>query len=286
MAIYRLTVPDDLHDPTVIAAFDGWVDAGSAATTAASQLAKSSRLVVEFDADVLFDYRARRPTLEIENGRPERLTWPSLTIRHRRLGEHDLLILSGAEPDFRWRRFAADLVDIARRLEVAQWISLGAIPAAVPHTRPVPILGTASKPGLLRGDVQAGPNGLLRVPAACLSVVDMAVSKAGIPAVGYFAQIPHYVSGEYPGAAAELLRAVGRHLEIEPPLGPLPEEARTLRKRLDTAASLDDTTRTYVERLEGMVDESRLPSGDELIADIERFLRDQGREMGGGGRPN
>jgi hypothetical protein len=114
----------------------------------------------------------------------------------------------------------------------------------------------------------------------------MAVSRAGIPAVGYFAQIPHYVSGEYPGAAAELLRAVGRHLDIEPPMGDLADEARALRKRLDTAASLDENTRNYVERLEGMVDESRLPAGDDLIADIERFLRDQGRELGGGGRPN
>jgi hypothetical protein len=150
----------------------------------------------------------------------------------------------------------------------------------------VPILGTSSQPGLLRGEVQAGPAGLLRVPAACISVVDMAISRAGIPAVGYFAQIPHYVSGEYPGASAELLRAVGRHLDEEPPMGDLTEEADTLRKRLDTAAALDESTRNYVERLEGMVDESRLPAGDDLIADIERFLRDQGRELGGGGRPN
>jgi hypothetical protein len=124
------------------------------------------------------------------------------------------------------------------------------------------------------------------VPAACISVVDMAISRSGVPSVGYFAQIPHYISGEYPGAAAELLRALGRHLGIEMAEGDLPDEARALRKRLDTAAELDENTRNYVIRLEGMVDESRLPSGDDLIADIERFLRDQGNEMGGGGRPN
>ena len=286
MALYRLTEPDELIDPVVVAAFDGWVDAGSAATGAAKELSRQSRLVVEFDGDQLFDFRARRPTLEIENGKPERLTWPSLQLRSRRIGERDVLVLSGAEPDFKWRRFAADVVEIAKKLEVSQWISIGAIPAAVPHTRPVPILGTSSRPGLLRGEVQAGPDGLLRVPAACISVVDMAISRAGIPAVGYFAQIPHYVSGEYPGASAELLRAVGRHLDEEPPMGDLAEEADTLRKRLDTAAALDENTRNYVERLESMVDESRLPAGDDLIADIERFLRDQGRELGGGGRPN
>lgn len=286
MALYRLTEQEGLVDPVVVAAFDGWVDAGSAGTAAARQLANKGRIVVEFDGDQLFDYRARRPTLEIQDGKPERLTWPTLQMRHRRVGERDVLILTGAEPDFRWRRFAADLVEIAKRLEVSQWISLGAIPAAVPHTRPVPILGTASRPGLLRGDVMAGPDGLLRVPAACISVVDIAVSRAGIPAVGYFAQIPHYVSGEYPGAAAELLRAVGRHLDIEPSLGDLPAEALTLGTRLDTAAALDEATRNYVHRLETMVDESRLPAGDDLIADIERFLRDRGAEMGGGGRPN
>jgi hypothetical protein len=286
MALYRLTEQEALVDPVVVAAFDGWVDAGSAATAAAKLLAGKGRIVVEFDGDQLFDYRARRPTLEIQDGRPERLTWPALSIRRRRIGERDVLVMTGAEPDFKWRRFAADLVEIAKRLDVREWLSLGAIPAAVPHTRPVPILGTASSPGLLRGGVRPGPDGLLRVPAACISVVDHAISRAGIPAVGYYAQIPHYVSGEYPGAAAELLRAVGRHLDVEPSLGDLTEEALTLRKRLDTAAALDESTRNYVERLEAMVDESRLPAGDDLIADIERFLRDRGTEMGGSGRPN
>jgi len=287
MALYRLHEPEaDLIDPVVVAALDGWVDAGSAATHAARQLGAVGRLVVDFDGDQLFDFRARRPTLEIQDGKPERLTWPTLQMRSRRVGERDVLVLTGAEPDFKWRRFTADVVELAEKLHVGQWISIGAIPAAVPHTRPVPILGTSSAPGLLRGDVQAGPEGLLRVPAACISVLDIAVSRAGIPAVGYFAQIPHYVSGEYPGAAAELLRAVARHLDVEPEMGDLPEEALALRKRLDTAASLDENTRNYVERLESMVDESRLPAGDDLIADIERFLRDQGREMGGSGRPN
>jgi hypothetical protein len=286
MALYHLTEPDGLVDPVVVTAYDGWVDAGSAATAAANLLAGAGPIVVEFDGDELFDYRARRPVLEIQDGRPERLTWPALTIRRSRIGERDLLVLTGSEPDFRWHRYSADIVDLARRFGVREWISLGAIPAAVPHTRAVPILGTASGPGLLRADVTAGPEGLLRVPAACLSVVDMAVAAAGIPAVGYFAQIPHYISGEYPGASAELLRVVGRHLEIEPPTGALDDESRALRKRLDTAAALDENTRSYVERLERMTDESRLPVGDDLIADIERFLRDRGGEMGRGGRPN
>ena len=262
--------------PIVVAAFDTWVDAGLAATTAAEHLAGSGPVLVTFDPDALFDYRARRPTLEIVDGRLARLTWPSLTIRRARLGDHDLLVFAGAEPDFRWRALTRAVVELLGRFGVSEWISLGAIPAAVPHTRPVPILGTASAPGLLRGGVEAGPEGTLRVPSAAISVLEQAVAAAGIPAVGYFAQIPHYVSGAYPAAAAELLRAVGRHLGAPPPLGDLDELARQLRTRLDTAAAVDEATRSYVERLEAMVDEARLPSGEDLISEIERFVRERG----------
>ena len=229
-----------------------------------------------FDADRLFDYRARRPPLEIVDGRLTELTWHELVLRRTRLGERDVLILVGPEPDYRWRAFSAAVVELTRTLGVAEWISLGAIPAAVPHTRPVPILGTEATPGLLRGDVIAGPAGTLRVPSALVSALELEVSAAGIPALGYFAQVPHYVSGPYATAALELLRALGNHLGTRIPARELEAEARELRSRLDAATSLDETTRTYVERLEAMYDEQRLPSGDDLISDIERFLRDQG----------
>jgi hypothetical protein len=270
--------PDDLIAPTMVGAFDGWVDAGSAATAALAELVTDAPVVATFDADALFDYRARRPTLQIVDGRLAELSWPELALRRVTIGEHDLLILAGPEPDDRWRAFSQAVVELAHRLGVTQWVSLGSIPAAVPHTRPVPIMGTTSEPGRLRGDVQAGPAGVLRVPAAALSVLEMAMAEGGIPAVGYFAQVPHYVSGPYPAASVELLSALGRHLGVILPSGDLVEEARQLRARLDTATSMEETTRTYVERLESMVDEERLPSGDDLIGEIERFLRE-----GGGG---
>jgi PAC2 family len=285
--LFTLSTDDlaDLRGPSLVVALDGWVDAGSAATAAATQLAEDGRPLGEVDADAVFDFRARRPTLEIVDGRPTQLTWPELTLRHVRVADADVLVLTGAEPDYRWHALSAELRDLARRLGVAEWITLGAIPAAVPHTRPVPVLGTASEPGRLRGDVQAGPIGTLRVPAAFVSVADHAVSAGGIPAVGYFAQVPHYVSGAYPPASVELLKVLGRHLDAQIPLGGLPTLARQMRTRLDTATAVDDTTRQYVERLEGMVDEARLPSGDELISDIERFLREGGGQ-GRGQRPN
>jgi proteasome assembly chaperone (PAC2) family protein len=278
MSIYRLETTGDLVAPTIVVAFDGWVDAGAAATTALGTLVTDSRIVATFDADALYDYRARRPTLDIIDGRLAELGWPELRLRAVRVEERDLLVLTGPEPDDRWRTFADAMVELVRRLEVAEWISLGAIPAAVPHTRAVPIMGTASAPDLLRGGVKPGPAGVLRVPAAALSILEMAVAEAGIPALGYFAQIPHYVSGPYPAAAVALLDALGRHLGVARSSERLAEEARQLRNRLDTATAVEESTRTYVERLESMVDEERLPSGDDLISEIERFLRDQGGE--------
>jgi hypothetical protein len=267
-----------LSAPSMLVAFDAWVDAGSASTTAAGLLGTGGDVIGRLDADRLFDYRARRPTLEIVDGQPSELTWPELEIRRRRYGGRDLLVLSGPEPDFRWQQLGRELIDMARQIGVVEWLSIGAIPAAVPHTRPVPILGTASRPGLLRGDVQPGPAGVLRVPSAAISTLDMAAARAGIPAIGYYAQVPHYVSGPYPAAAVALLHAVSHHIDAEIVLGDLAEEAIELRTKLDTAAAMDDATRAYVDRLESMVDEARLPSGDELIGEIERFLRESGNE--------
>ena len=243
MSLYTLDDSHDLIEPVLIAAFDGWVDAGSAATTALAILADDGAPVATFDADLLFDYRARRPPLEIVDGRLTELTWPSLVLRRTRLDERDLLVLVGPEPDYRWQAFTADMIELAGRLGVAQWISLGAIPAAVPHTRQVPIIGTEAMPGLLRGDVAAGPAGTLRVPSALVSALEIEVAAAGIPALGYFAQVPHYVSGPYATAALELLQALGNHLGATIPARELEEEARELRARLDTAAGLDETTR-------------------------------------------
>ena len=278
MSLYRLDDPGDLIAPTLIAAFDGWVDAGSAATSALGQLVDDAPVVATFDADRIFDYRARRPPLEIVDGRLDELIWPELAVRRLHVRDRDLLVLVGPEPDYRWRELVSDVLDLVTRLGVAEWISLGAIPAAVPHTRSVLILGTESAPGLLRADVPAGPAGTLRVPSALVSALEFEVSKAGLPALGYFAQVPHYISGPYPAASLALLETLGRHLGVELPAGDLAEEASQLRTRLDTATALEETTRTYVERLESMVDEQRLPAGDDLIADIERFLRDRGGE--------
>ena len=236
MSTYRLEEAPELDAPVIVAALEGWVDAGSAGTVAASQLAENGSVVATFDADAIYDYRARRPTLDIIDGRPMHLDWPKLELTSTRISGRDLLVLRGPEPDYRWRELTADVVEVAKRLGVVSWVSMGAIPA-----------------------------------------------------VGLFAQVPHYVNATYPAASIALLAALGRHLGIEPPVGQLATRALERRNLLDAATATDEDTKAHVERLEGLVDEERLPAGDELIADIERFLReggggDEGGDEGGGSR--
>jgi hypothetical protein len=279
VALHRLTEPSEpLVAPALVVAFDGWVDAAGASTAAASLIAGDGQTLAAFDADLLYDYRSRRPVLDIVDGTLSELVWPELSIRRARHEGRDVLVLTGPEPDFRWRELGVDVLDLCLRLGVLEWMSLGSIPAAVPHTRPTPVFANASKAGLLRDDESQGPQGLLRVPSAALSAVEMAVSGGGIPAVGFYAQVPHYVSGPYAAATIGLLEHAGRHLGVTFPLGKLPDEAAEQRQRLDEAVSADPDSRAYVERLEQMLGEERIPSGDELASEIERFLRGQSGE--------
>ena len=289
MALYRIDAEPEFSSPVIVAALEGWVDAGAAGTAAAGQLAEGGRTVASFDTDAIYDYRARRPTLDILDGRPMKLAWPELRVVAATIEERELLVITGPEPDYRWQELSDAVVSLARRFGAVGWVSLGAIPAAVPHTRPVPVLATASAPGLLPPGIRQGPDGLLRVPSAALSVLELAMAGAGIPALGFFAQVPHYVNATYPSASIALLAALGQYLGVELPVGQLASRALERRSMLDAAAASDDDTRAHVERLELLADESRLPAGDELIADIERFLRegvdeDGGTDDGGGGR--
>jgi hypothetical protein len=217
--------------------------------------------------------------LDVFDGRLTELRWPSLSIRHARTGGRDLLIFSGAEPDLRWQELAADVVALAARLDVRQWISLGAVPAAVPHTRAVPVMATASADGLLGSGEPAGPAGLLRVPAAALSALEMAVTEAHVPAVGFFAQVPPYASIGYAAASVALLDRLARHLGVELDIGDLVAEEREQRARYDAAVANDPILKETVARLESVAGDmaaERLPSGDELAREIERFLRGHG----------
>jgi hypothetical protein len=285
MALYRLSEPlPPIAAPVLVAAFDGWIDAAGAATACANHLGEDGAVVASFDIDSLNDYRARRPVLDVVDGVLARMQWPDIVLRHVRIGGRDVLVLVGPEPDYKWKQLGTDVTELALRLGVVEWISLGAIPAAVPHTRPVPVLATASPDATLRDGELQGPGGVLRVPAAALSAVEMTVSGGGIPAIGYYAQVPHYIgASSYAPATLALLQHVERRLRVTVPVGSLADEAIEQRQRLDAAVADDDESREYLTRLESLASEERAASGEELAQEIERYLRQVGPGEGGEG---
>jgi hypothetical protein len=266
--------PEDLEAPALIVSFEDWVDAGQAGTTAARHIAEGGEVIATFDTDSIFDYRSHRPVLDIVDGTPKQFAWPEMTLTRRRLPERDLLVLTGPEPDFRWREFADDVLQLALRLAVVEHVSLGAIPTAVPHTASTPVMMTASSAESLRG---AAPNeGLLRVPAAAVSLVEWTVAEHGIPAVGFWAQVPHYAT-PFAGGAIALIRRVETHLSVSIGAGSLEEEDRSQRKALEQVFSANTEAQEYLERLEGMVGETPVPPAENIGEEVERFLRNRQR---------
>ena len=270
--IYTIEEEPVLKSPVMVSALAGWVDAGGVGTGAAAHLAGEGGVLVRFDPDVLFDYRSQRPILDIVDGSMKRTVWPEVVVRHSVAGDRDLLLLTGLEPDLAWSAFSASVAELAVRFDVAQLITFGSVPAAVPHTLPPPILTTASDPDLLVGDVRP-PEGLLRVPAAAVSIVDQRVAKSGIPTVGFFAQVPHYVTGSYPPGVLALVKRLGTHLGLDLPLALLEEEARVHREQLDEVVAEQPEAREHITALETMQADQPTVSGEELASEIERYLR-------------
>jgi PAC2 family len=282
--IYTIEEEPILKSPVMVSALAGWVDAGAAGTGAADHLAGEGQVVARFDPDALFDYRSQRPILDIVDGSMKRTVWPEVVLRHAVAGERDLLLLTGLEPDLAWNAFAAAVAELAVRFDIQQLVTFGSVPAAVPHTLPPPILTTAADPDLLSGDVRP-PEGLLRVPAAAVSIVDQRVAKNGIPTVGFFAQVPHYVTGSYPPGVLALVRRFGTHLGLELPLSLLEEEARVHREQLDEVVAEQPEAQQHITTLESMQADQPVVSGEELASEIERYLRNSPPGDPGGSSP-
>jgi len=274
MALYELSnEAPELIAPALIVAFDGWVNAGSVGTEAAESISRDSEIIATFDGDALFDYRSSRPDIEFVEGLMRVTRWPDITMRLVRQ-ERDVLVLTGSEPDFRWKSLSNDIGTLAQTLGVVEMVSLGGVPAAVPHTRPVRILTTASRRDLIPDDEQL-PQGILKVPGAAVNIVEKAVTAHGVPAVGFWAQIPHYVAGAYHAGALALIERAAKHLGIDLPLGDLVEDAKEQRRELDETVAGKPEAVAYVQRLEQMVGEQqRVPTGEEIAQEVERFLRE------------
>ena len=270
--------PDAPRAPVLVVSFEDWVDAGAAGSMAARHIAEGGEVVATFDTDALYDYRSHRPVLDIIDGTPTRFAWPEMTLTRRQLPERDLYVLTGPEPDFRWKEFAADILELALRLGILQHVSLGAIPTAVPHTAPTPVMMTASSEELLRGH---SPNeGLLRVPAAAVSLVEWTLAENGIPAIGFWAQVPHYAA-PYAAGSISLIRRVEDYLTVTIGAGALEEEAATQSVALQQIFEANPEANEYLQRLEGLVSEQEIPPADHIAEEVERFLRN--RDQGSGG---
>ena len=277
----------DLRSPVMMLALDGWTDAGTGGTTAASQLRDSydSEVVGAFDPDALFDYRDRRPTLAIDRGTLGDPNWPALElVLVTPTDGPDILLVTGGEPDFRWRAISRDLRALARDVQARRYVGLGAVPAPVPHTRPTRVIATGSDPALL--ERVGRPHERMLVPASCQVVLEAALRDEGLETLGLWARIPHYVAGEYPEASIVLLRSLGAHLGLEIGTAELAEEAETYQERLDEAAAASSEVTSHIEQLEELYDSESaeesggiggpLPTGDQIAAEFERFLRDRG----------
>lgn len=285
--LYQLLEEPALSDPVLVVVLEGWIDAGYAGAAAMSHLLQVTDMttVAAFDVDVLVDHRSRRPVMHLVEGVNTGLTWPSIELRRGcDLDQRDVLVLTGTEPDARWRAFTHQVVDLARDLNVRMVVGLGAYPAPVPHSRPVRLATTATDAELAAraGQVQT----TVDVPGGVGAAIEERCAAVGLPAVGLWAQVPHYAGGmPYPGASASLLDGLCRVAGLRLDLAGLQEAARIHRQRLDDLVSTNMDHTRMVRNLEAAYDAERpaaegagfaagAGAGEGLAAEVERFLRD------------
>ncbi|MGS0686889.1 PAC2 family protein [Nakamurella sp. GG22] len=281
----------DLRNPVMIAAFEGWNDAGDAATAAVEQLGLTwdATPLTELDPEGYYDFQVTRPTVRLIDGVTRTIDWPTTRLSACRLegSPSDVILVHGIEPNFRWRAFCDELLKIAVDHQVATVIGLGALLADVPHTRPIQVTGsahdqeTAARMGLARSRYE-GPTGISGVfQDACV--------QAGIPSLSFWASVPHYVSqAPSPKATLALLHRVEEILDIEVPLGTLPSQAAEWETEVSQIASEDDEISEYIRALEEREEEDeplQPASGESIAAEFERYLRRRGPRPGeAGGR--
>ena len=276
-----------LRNPVMIAAFEGWNDAGDAASAAVEQLGLIWDAVplTELDPEGFYDFQVTRPTVRLVDGVTRTIEWPTTRLSVCRLPDSpsDVILVHGIEPNFRWRAFCDELLKIAVDHQVSKVIGLGALLADVPHTRPIQVTGsahdeqTAVSLGLTRSRYE-GPTGISGVfQDACV--------QAGIPALSFWASVPHYVSqAPSPKATLALLHRVEEVLDVAVPLGNLPAQADEWEAEVSQIASEDEEISEYIRSLEEREeqDEPLKPaSGEPIAAEFERYLRRRGPKPGG-----
>jgi proteasome assembly chaperone (PAC2) family protein len=264
-----------LRSPVMVVTLTGWVDAGEAGSGAATMLRaqlESAKDFGRYDLSDILDLQQTRPTVSLVDGTTRQIAWPSIELTAGRAAR-DVVLCVGPEPSLRWPTFIADLVGLAKRLKVEQAYMLGGMPALVSHRRPVSVLATATSPalaqetGAMRTDYQ-GPTGVQ-------TALQVALGEAEIPAVGLWAQVPHYVAGNAsPPAIRALLERLRELGGVQVDVQILDEECDVYTKKVEEGVS----ERPDVAELVRAIEENSSPeqvTGDEIAAEIERFLRDQ-----------
>ena len=267
-----------LTSPVIIAAFEGWNDAGEAASGVINHLSLAWQAAPAgaIDPEDYYDFQVTRPVTEVAEGRTERLVWPTtrLLLARQELADRDVLLVQGIEPNMRWRAFCAELVTAFCEVRAEMVVLLGALLADSPHTRPVPVTAAASDPALA-ADLRAEPVDY-KGPTGILGVLQHACADAGLRAVSLWASVPHYVAQPpCPKATLALLRGVEDVLDASLPLADLPAEARAWERGVDELAEQDSEVAEYVRTLEEAKDATDLPeaSGDAIAREFERYLR-------------
>jgi proteasome assembly chaperone (PAC2) family protein len=285
-----------LSSPVLVAAFKGWNDAGEAASAALTFVHDhfDARDVARIDPEEFYDFTTVRPQVRLTEGRTRTIDWPANELSAARVpgAEGDLLMLRGTEPSLRWGRFCEAVVDTARELDARMVITLGALLADVPHSRPVSITGIASDGELLSrlGFDRTSYEG----PTGIVGVLHHACAAAGVPSVSLWASVPHYVAAApNPKVALALVRAFEGAAGVAVDAGELESAAEDYERQVSAAVASDPEVKAFVERLETAMDEVEaesepeerdLPSADTIARDFQRFLRQRGENGEGEGR--
>jgi len=269
-----------LKRPTLVAAFRGWNDAGGAASLAAGYLravTDAERFAV-IDPDPFVDYQQTRPSVTLEDGHVRNVEWPETEILAAE--PHDIVIVIGPEPNMRWRAYSDAICQLARKMRVELVVTLGALLADTPHTRPVPVSSTGSddeliaRLGLTRSNYE-GPTGIV-------GVLHDACARAQLRSASLWAATPHYISATpNPPAAVALLERLAELTGTPGPSGDLVRAASEYAVRVAAAVAEDPELGAYVEQLESAADAEDPPTGEDLARDFERYLREQGGEESG-----
>lgn len=281
-SLYAMVERPVLESPVLIMVLKGWIDAGLGADGAAEVLTANldRHTVARFDADALLDWRARRPVMRLEDGVNTQIIWEETELSWARdRNGNDILLLLGNEPDHAWLAFSEQVVDLALDLGTRLAIGLGAYPTPVPHTRPPLIAASASSDDLAQGLVRNS----VEVPSGVQGLIERRAALRGLPALGLWAQVPHYVAAmPYPAASLALLQATNRIAGLSLPLADIEARAQASRSRIDDLIGQNAEHKAMLDQLEQQADEHAtntqlsVTSGDELAAELERFLREQG----------